>query len=451
MRRNKLIFIGVFFLIVTLLVSCKTDTGKVSSEEIEVAETGINSIATKELADKLTDPKLVIVDIRPEEAYIGWKFDGEVRGGHIKGAVDFPMAWTSMVSKSELKEMLEAKGITKDKTVVVYDGLGDKSKDMVSLLQSMDYENVLNYEDGLVKWAEDKDLPMDRLTNYEKLVHATWINELIQGNNPDHFDGNEFKIFEVAWGEPTDYKKGHIPGAYYLDTNEIEEEPIWNRVSDKDIEEMLLANGITHDTTVILYGRDTTPAARAASILMYAGVKDVRLLNGGYDSWLTAGYEEETESNTPEAVTSFGLAVPANPNYIIDLEEAKAVLEDEKAELVSIRSWNEHIGETSGYSYIKPKGRIPGDVWGHAGSDANNMEDFRNINNTMRNYHEIESFWKEWNITADKGSYFYCGTGWRASETFFAAYLMGWEKIGVYDGGWYEWSMDEANPIVIGE
>jgi thiosulfate/3-mercaptopyruvate sulfurtransferase len=43
---------------------------------------------------------------------------------------------------------------------------------------------------------------------------------------------------------------------------------------------------------------------------------------------------------------------------------------------------------------------------------------------------------------------FYCGTGWRASLAFFYAWLMGWEHISVYDGGWFEWSSDPANPVI---
>ncbi len=112
------------------------------------------------------------------------------------------------------------------------------------------------------------------------------------------------------------------------------------------------------------------------------------------------------------------------------------------------RSWTEYIGEVSGYSYIELRGRI---VWGHAGSDAYHLEDYRNIDGTMRNYHEIVAYWKEWRITPDKKIVFYCGTGWRASEAFFYSYLMGWENISVYDGGWYEWSMYPGNPIEIGD
>ena len=28
---------------------------------------------------------------------------------------------------------------------------------------------------------------------------------------------------------------------------------------------------------------------------------------------------------------------------------------------------------------------------------------------------------------------------------------MDWKRISVYDGGWFEWSMDPANPTVTGE
>jgi len=30
----------------------------------------------------------------------------------------------------------------------------------------------------------------------------------------------------------------------------------------------------------------------------------------------------------------------------------------------------------------------------------------------------------------------------------FYAWLMNWERIGVYDGSWCEWSRDPANPVV---
>src|SRR5439155_15159617 len=97
-------------------------------------------------------------------------------------------------------------------------------------------------------------------------------------------------------------------------------------------------------------------------------------------------------------------------------------------------------------------GRIAGDVWGNCGSDAYHMEHYRNVDNTMRAYPEIAANWRSAGIAPDKWVAFYCGTGWRAGETWFYAYLMGWPRIAVYDGGWFEWSQDPvSNPIEVGE
>ena len=49
---------------------------------------------------------------------------------------------------------------------------------------------------------------------------------------------------------------------------------------------------------------------------------------------------------------------------------AKALLKQPDGALVSVRTWDEFVGNTSGYSYIKPKGDIPGARWGHGGVDA---------------------------------------------------------------------------------
>lgn len=40
-----------------------------------------------------------------------------------------------------------------------------------------------------------------------------------------------------------------------------------------------------HAATVVLYGRTTLAAARAAHLMLYAGVRDVRLLDGGWCEW----------------------------------------------------------------------------------------------------------------------------------------------------------------------
>jgi len=425
------------------------------------------TISTAELRDLLDDPELTIVDGRPMAAYNGWRLNDEARGGHIPGAVAFPAAWLTSVDEAEIERQLSARGIVAGRQIVVYADDPDAVERLVARLTSHGRRDVRVYEDGWVAWAADDALPIDRLPNYDKLVHTDWLRRLLAGERPEAFDGGRFLLFHVNFGVPEEYAENHLPGALYLDTNWLENPVDWNRRSVEELEEGLRALGITHDTTVILYGRDTEgqanekwpgrragqiAATRALAILRYAGVADVRLLDGGYDHWVRDGNPLETEPRQPISVESFGSPIPQRPHFIVDIDEAKSILADPAGSaLVSVRTWNEHIGNVSGYNYIGPAGRITGDVWGNCGTDAYHMQHYRTVDNTMRPYGEIARNWAEAGITADKRVAFYCGTGWRASETWFYAYLMGWEHISVYDGGWLEWSADPVNnPIEVG-
>ena len=419
-------------------------------------------ISTAELRRRLDDTGLTIVDVRPLPAYNGWRQNGAPRGGHIPGAVAFPSAWLTSVDDAEIERLLESKGISSSEEVVLY---GDDGEDIAAVharLSELGHAGVRSYVTG------DEQLPLERLPNYDKLVHPGWLRELLAGGRPEAAPPGPFLLFHVNFGVPEEYEENHLPTALYFDTNRLENPDDWNRRSPQELEEAVCSLGIRHDTTVILYGRDTEghanekwpgrragqiAATRAALILRYAGVEDVRLLDGGYDAWVQAGNALETVRREPTPIRSFGVQIPQRPELIVDIDGAKRILADpDGAALVSVRAWNEHIGKSSGYNSIVPAGRIAGDVWGNCGTDAYHMQHYRNVDNTMRAYPEIAANWAQAGITADKWVAFYCGTGWRASETWFYAYLMGWERIAVYDGGWWEWSRDpSSNPIETGE
>jgi thiosulfate/3-mercaptopyruvate sulfurtransferase len=371
------------------------------------------------------------------------------------------------VDQVEIERLLDAKGIRADREIVVY-GDGLEATAFAARLHTLGIDRVRVYDDGFAAWAADDGLPVERLPLYDKLVHIEWLRQVLKGERPEAPPNDKFLLFHVNFGVPEEYAEGHIPGALFLDTNWLEDPTDWNRRSPEAIEAALRALGISRDTTVVVYGRDTEgdpnekwpgrragqiAATRALMILRYAGIDDVRLLDGGYDWWVQAGNSLETVLRRPEPVGAFGVQVPLRPETIVDIEEARQILADQEgAALVSVRTWKEHIGKVSGYNYIGPAGRIAGDVWGNCGTDAYHMQHYRNVDNTMRAYPEITANWAEAGITPDKWVAFYCGTGWRASETWFYAYLQDWPRIAVYDGGWFEWSKDPVNnPIEVGE
>ncbi len=417
----------------------------------------------------MAGPDVTIVDARPLSAYNGWRVGDEPRGGHIPGAVSLPAAWLVSVDRAEIARLLAGKGIAPGRDVVIY-GQDDAEEVFVAdALRTHGIDGARILAGGFAAWVAEPDRPVERLPKYDRLVHIDWLGKLLAGGRPEAAPVGKFLLFHVNFGVPEEYEEGHLPGALYLDTNWLEDpDNIWQRRTPAEIDAAVRALGITHDTTVIVYGRDTVgganekwpgrragqiAATRALLILRYAGVSDVRLLDGGYDWWVRAGYPVETIIREPAPVAAFGVSIPQHPELIVDIGEAKQILADrDGAALVSVRTWKEHIGRVSGYNYIGPAGRIAGDVWGNCGSDAYHMQHYRNIDNTMRAYPEIAANWLEARITPDKWVAFYCGTGWRASETWFYADLQGWERIAVYDGGWYEWSADPANnPIETGD
>jgi len=427
----------------------------------------MSTISTTELAQRLSDDDLTVVDVRPLAAYNGWSLRGEARGGHVPGARAFPSAWLRSVDEPEVARILEEKGVVPDRSVALVGYSADDVAAVEGRLRELGVDDVRTLEGGAQAWAADVSLPIDRLPNYDRLVTIDWLKDVLAGGTPEAAPTGRFLLFHVNFGVPEEYAEGHIAGAAYLDTNWLEDPADWNRRSPEALDQALRSLGITRDTTIVVYGRDTIgdanekwpgrragqiAATRALMILRYAGVDDVRLLDGGYDWWVQAGNPVETTERLPEPVEAFGASIPVRPEVIVDIAEAKEIIADpEGAALVSVRTWREHIGQVSGYNYIGPAGRIKGDVWGNCGSDAYHMQHYRNVDNTMREYPEITANWAEAGITADKWVAFYCGTGWRASETWFYAYLQGWERIAVYDGGWFEWSADpEHNPIEIG-
>ncbi|WP_394701151.1 sulfurtransferase [uncultured Methanolobus sp.] len=407
-------------------------------------------ILTDELLANIDKCKLI--DIRSVDAYNGWKENGEAKGGHIKGAKSLPYKWLHYI---DWIEIVRNKGILPEDSLVIYGYDQEQVEEVAGQFEKAGYPDV-TFFNSFSEWM-GRDLPMEHLERYRQLVSAGWLNQLITTGGAAKFNNNEFVVCHVHYRNPSDYDEGHIPGAISMDTNSLESTETWNRRSPEELKEALENAGITHDTTVIVYGRFSFPnnddqfpgssaghlgAMRAAFIMLYAGVKDVRILNGGLQSWMDSGYEI-TKVPTVNASVSFGVDIPQKPEIVVDLEGAKDILSSPENNLVCVRSWSEYIGEVSGYNYIEKKGRIPGAVFGDCGSDAYHMENYRNLDHTMREYHEVAEGWKKSGITPDKRNAFYCGTGWRGSEAFFNAWLMGWDKAAVFDGGWFEWSNND--------
>ncbi|TML15070.1 MAG: hypothetical protein E6G33_09195 [Actinobacteria bacterium] len=162
----------------------------------------VETVSRAELRRRLNDPDLAIVDVRPLFAYNGWRADGEARGGHMPGAVAFPSAWLENLDDAELERLLQSKGIAPNRETVLY---GNGSDDVLAArtrLTDLGRTRVRTYEHGWAEWAADETLPVERLPNYDKLVHTDWLRRLLDGERPEAAPAGRFLLFHVNFGVP---------------------------------------------------------------------------------------------------------------------------------------------------------------------------------------------------------------------------------------------------------
>ena len=356
----------------------------------------------------LTNGEWLIIDTRSSNAYIGWRLEGEEKQGHIKGATDFSAKWLTYSGikdekrNTQLEEKLKTKGITSEKNIILYD-VNRKDAFLVADylrnkgIKNLFYFNFLNWE-GKTEWCP----------HYERLVPASWIKQVLDGKTPEHFQPGPFKIFEISWGKPSKaYMEGHIPGSVHIDTEEYEQGPKWIQPSDEELERFACNNGITKDTTVILYCMSMRDAAsKLESVLRYMGVKHIHCLNGSMINWIEEGYPIETGVNAKQPVDSCGMTVPQDKPSIVGIEEAKRILSGkEPGQLIDMRPWEAYIGKDSEYSYVPIAGRIPNTIW------CFDKYHYCNPDQTMGNPDEILNSLIKAHIDLSGRPVFFCGSG----------------------------------------
>src|SRR6056297_2449021 len=145
----------------------------------------MKEIHTNEVAEKLREPRVKLIDVRPVDAYNGWTLKGEKRGGHIAGAKSFPAKWFRYM---DWVEMAGQKALLHEDELILYGYERASVLKAAERFEASGYRNVSIYLRFLEEWVPDTDLPMDHLQRFPHLVYADWLKELLDGGNPTLYD-----------------------------------------------------------------------------------------------------------------------------------------------------------------------------------------------------------------------------------------------------------------------
>ncbi len=139
----------------------------------------------RDVADVYRKPNTILVDVRGPKEFTGeitappeYPNEHAQRGGHIPGAVNIP--WSQAVREDgtfkevgDLKKLYEGQGVTKDKDIVTYCRIGERSSFTWFVLHYLlGYDRVRNYDGSWTEWGNLVRNPI------EKAVAAQVVTQL---------------------------------------------------------------------------------------------------------------------------------------------------------------------------------------------------------------------------------------------------------------------------------
>jgi thiosulfate/3-mercaptopyruvate sulfurtransferase len=250
-------------------------------------------------------------------------------------------------------------------------------------------------------------------------------------------------VLDVRWQltEPDGraaYEGGHVPGAVYVSLDDdLSDHSVSGRgrhplPNGRSVEAAARRWGIGEGTPVVVYDDwNRAGSARAWWVLTAAGIRDVRILDGGLAAWIAADGALQQGTVTPPpgdvVVDHDDLYAGALPT--LDAEGAAAL----GARLLDARAPERFRGD------VEPMDPAAGHIPGARNVPSTGLLD------------EDGRFLPDADLARALGDAAgaYCGSGVTASVVLAALASVGVDAA-LYPGSWSEWSSNSALPVAVG-
>ncbi|WP_404341210.1 sulfurtransferase [Pseudoalteromonas mariniglutinosa] len=198
--------------------------------------------------------------------------------------------------------------------------------------------------------------------------------------------------------------------------------------SEQFARQMRLA-GVNNDSLVVVYeDQGLFSAARAWWMFKAMGFDNVKVLSGGLEKWLAAGYPTQNEYSQSQQHGDF-ISHPRS-NYFINAEQVLAAIDDRNSVLFDARSLQRFNGEQAEPRAGMRSGHIPNSIAMPLTSVLANGE--------LKTLAELKRMFARY-VSRDSQLQFSCGSGVTACALALCADECGYNHLSVYDGSWSEW------------
>ncbi|WP_298456584.1 sulfurtransferase [uncultured Cellulomonas sp.] len=279
------------------------------------------------------------------------------------------------------------------------------------------------------------------------LVDAAQLAAMVGGGHP-------VVVLDVRWAlgrsdGREQHAAGHVPGAVYVDLDtELAAPPSAAHgrhplPPEADLQAAARRWGVRAGVPVVAYDAvGGMSAARAWWLLRWAGVADVRLLDGGLDAWVAAGGALEQGAVTPEPGD-----VVLRPGALrtLDADAAAALAAGRDTGrpggvLLDARAGERYRGEVEP---VDPRaGHVPGAV--SVPTSGNLTADGRFAPDDA-----LRTRFAAAGALDGRPVGVYCGSGVTAAHEVAALATLGIDAA-LYPGSWSQWSADPDRPAALG-
>ena len=276
----------------------------------------------------------------------------------------------------------------------------------------------------------------------EKLVSTEWLAGEIGA--PDLRVVDATLISPGIANPASDYEAGHIPGAVFMDLDNLVD-------TNTDLPNMLppaekfasrmQSLGLGDGSRIVLY--DNSPyrtAARAWWMLNLFGAHDVAILDGGLAKWKA---EERPLATGKEKLRHRHFTVWKDEATVRNMEQMTANLGHGVSQVLDARSATRFTGAEPDPRPRTHAGHIPG---------SKNLPYDRlfNEDGTWKQGEALKAEFDKAGVDLDQPLITTCGSGITASVLLFGANLLGAKDVSLYDGSWSEWGADLTTPKATG-
>ena len=288
---------------------------------------------------------------------------------------------------------------------------------------------------GASAWAQTA-----RLTRSDLVVTSDWL--ATQLKNP------KLVLFHI--GEKSEYDAGHIPGARFLQLQDISS-PMTRDTTALALEmlpadqlrERLEQLGISDDSRIVVYfGNDwLSPSTRVLLTLQYAGLgAKASLLDGGMPEW-KKGNRPITTDVPPAPKPGKLTARPTQP-IVVDADFVKSHIHTTGYTIVDARNTIFYDGPIQEPSATSSMGHpMPKVVPGHVPGAVNIVfETVFDDTGHLLPETRLRELFTQAGVKPNDTIVAYCHVGQQATAVVFAARTLGY-KVRLYDGSMNDWTL----------